>query len=134
MGYAWEMLAAVAVMAHDRGVCAKKHSHRGSGLIGLIDHRPNFLGDAGGWENHQTRSRLRCKERAMPGDPKVCREQARDCQLLAHTARTEAARQTFSNLAATWLSLASELEQRKALLDTWEKRTTLQTASSSNIH
>jgi hypothetical protein len=50
----------------------------------------------------------------MSGDPKACREQARDCLRLAHKARTTAARQTFSILASTWLSLASELEQRKA--------------------
>ena len=55
----------------------------------------------------------------MPGDPKACREQARECQRLSHTAKTEAGRETFSNLAATWLSLASELEQRKALVDAW---------------
>jgi hypothetical protein len=47
----------------------------------------------------------------MPGDSNACREQARDCLRLAHTARTAAARETFSNLAATWLSLARELEQ-----------------------
>ena len=68
----------------------------------------------------------------MPGDPRACRDQARDCLRLAHTARTAAARQTFTILASTWLSLASELEQR-ALLDSWETRT-LQTASSSATH
>ena len=69
----------------------------------------------------------------MPGDPKARREQERDCLRLAHTARSAAARETFSNLAATWLSLATELEQR--LLDTWgDKDRSLQTASSLAPH
>jgi hypothetical protein len=55
----------------------------------------------------------------MPGDPKECREHARSCQRLADTAINEEARQTFTNLAQTWLRLASELEVSKALLDTW---------------
>ena len=55
----------------------------------------------------------------MPGDPKECREHARSCQRLADTAINEEARQTFTNLAQTWLGLASELEVSKALIDTW---------------
>jgi hypothetical protein len=55
----------------------------------------------------------------MPGDPKECRDHARECQRLAQTARSETARLAFDNLANTWLGLAHELEVTKALLDTW---------------
>jgi hypothetical protein len=44
---------------------------------------------------------------------------ARECLRLAESATREAARETFSKLANTWLSLAAELERNQALLETW---------------
>jgi hypothetical protein len=55
----------------------------------------------------------------MPGDPTECREHARECERIANTATNEQTRETFQNLAKTWLRLASELEFSKALLNTW---------------
>ena len=55
----------------------------------------------------------------MPGDPKECREHARECQRIANTATNEQTREVFHNLATTWLRLANDLERSKALLDTW---------------
>ena len=55
----------------------------------------------------------------MPGDPTECREHARECERIANTASNEQRRETFQNLAKTWLRLANELEFSKALLDTW---------------
>jgi hypothetical protein len=55
----------------------------------------------------------------MPGDPKECREHAKNCSRLASEAKTEQARETFENLARTWMRLATDLENAKALLDEW---------------
>jgi hypothetical protein len=55
----------------------------------------------------------------VPGDPNECRMHARECLRLAESASKQEARETFSNLARTWLSLAAELERNQALLDTW---------------
>jgi hypothetical protein len=44
---------------------------------------------------------------------------ARECLRLAQSATREGARETFSKLANTWLSLAAELERNQALLETW---------------
>ena len=60
----------------------------------------------------------------MPGDPKECREHAKNCSRLASEAKTEHARETFENLARTWLRLAVDLENAQALLDQWGDRQT----------
>jgi hypothetical protein len=53
----------------------------------------------------------------MPGDPKECRQHALNCVRLAQTSSTPQAREQFASLANTWLRLATELEQARALLD-----------------
>lgn len=55
----------------------------------------------------------------MPGDPKECREHARQCLKLADLAITPVARERFQDLAKTWLRLATDLETAQALLDDW---------------
>jgi hypothetical protein len=55
----------------------------------------------------------------MPGDPKECREHAKNCMRLASEANTERARDTFTDLARTWTRLATDLENAEALLDEW---------------
>ena len=66
----------------------------------------------------------------MPCNPTECRMHARECLRLAESATREGARETFSKLANTWLSLAAELERNQALLETWGVNSdTSQTAS-----
>lgn len=55
----------------------------------------------------------------MPGDPKECREHAKQCFKLAELALTPDAKAYLFELARTWLKLASELETAKGLLDDW---------------
>ena len=52
----------------------------------------------------------------MPGDPKECRQRALTCVRLAQTSQYPHARDTFANLAKTWLKLADDLERNQALL------------------
>jgi hypothetical protein len=58
----------------------------------------------------------------MPGDPKECRQHALNCIELAKTAPSVQARETFANLANTWLRLAADLDASQALLDAWGSR------------
>ena len=58
---------------------------------------------------------------AMPGDPKECREYARNCQRLAATAPTDEVRESFASMAQTWLRLANELEATHALLKAYAR-------------
>jgi hypothetical protein len=53
----------------------------------------------------------------MPGDPQECRKHAANCKHLAEQATSPEAREHFSNLAAQWERLASELESAKAFLE-----------------
>jgi hypothetical protein len=55
----------------------------------------------------------------MPGDPSECREHAKTCLRLAAEAHNPQAKQTFKNLAETWLRVAADLEAAKALLKQW---------------
>ena len=57
----------------------------------------------------------------MPGDPEECRQHAVNCTQLACTASTPALRDHFASLATAWTSLANELEQTRALLNSIEK-------------
>ena len=52
-------------------------------------------------------------EANMPGDPKECRQHARE---LARLATTPQARETFLSLQMTWIRLAMELDQARALI------------------
>jgi hypothetical protein len=53
----------------------------------------------------------------MLGDPKECRQHALTCVRLAQTSEYPQARDTFANLAKTWLKLAADLERSQALID-----------------
>ena len=55
----------------------------------------------------------------MPGDPKECREHAKNCQEMADAAPSAMAKARFEELAQTWLRLASDLEHAKALVEHW---------------
>jgi hypothetical protein len=55
----------------------------------------------------------------MPGDPNECRQHAKRCQELAEDAPSQLAKARFEQLAQTWLRLASDLEQAKALVENW---------------
>jgi hypothetical protein len=53
----------------------------------------------------------------MPGDPRVCREHARNCAELARHAASTEARDHFASLHNSWLRLAAEIESGESLLD-----------------
>ena len=53
----------------------------------------------------------------MPGDPKQCRQHAERCAELARLASTPEARDQFLSLQMTWIRLASELDQARALIE-----------------
>jgi hypothetical protein len=55
----------------------------------------------------------------MPGDPKECREHAKNCLRMAAEAPSQLARVRFEKLAETWMRLATDLEHAKALLEQW---------------
>ena len=48
--------------------------------------------------------------------PKECRQHALNCVLEAKAAKTLEARESFANLARSWIKLAEELERTQALL------------------
>jgi hypothetical protein len=52
----------------------------------------------------------------MPGDPKECRQHAERCAELARLASTPV-RDQFLSLQMTWIRLASELDQARALIE-----------------
>jgi hypothetical protein len=52
----------------------------------------------------------------MPGDPKECRDHAKNCLRLAAESRTQEGRQLFEALAQKWLALATDLEAAAILL------------------
>ena len=53
----------------------------------------------------------------MPGDPEQCRQHAERCAELARLASTPEARDQFLSLQMTWIRLASELDQARALIE-----------------
>jgi hypothetical protein len=55
----------------------------------------------------------------MPGDPKECREHAKRCLQLAHKATNPVLKESLSDIAQTWMRLATDIEATKRLLDTW---------------
>ena len=52
----------------------------------------------------------------MPGDPKECRQHAERCAELARLARSVEDRDWFLALQMTWIRLAMELDQARALI------------------
>jgi hypothetical protein len=54
----------------------------------------------------------------MSGDPRKCHLQAAECLRLAKSACSPQGRETFTDLANTWLKLAAEFESDKMLLKT----------------
>jgi hypothetical protein len=67
-----------------------------------------FIGDGEG---------VASMEATMPGDPKECRQHAACCAELARLASTPEARDKFLSLQITWIRLALELDQARALID-----------------
>jgi hypothetical protein len=55
----------------------------------------------------------------MPGDPKECREHAKQCLKLASEAPTPVGQERFEILAHRWLVLAADLEAAQVLLREW---------------
>ena len=55
----------------------------------------------------------------MPGDPKECREHAKNCRDMAEAAVSPMAKARFEDLARTWTRLANDLEHAKALVEHW---------------
>ena len=53
----------------------------------------------------------------MPGDPQQCRQHAERCAELARLTSTPEARDQFLSLQMTWIRLASELDQARALIE-----------------
>ncbi len=53
----------------------------------------------------------------MPGDPRECRLRAVKCLELAQRANSQAIKDNFVNIAATWQRLANQLEAMRALLE-----------------
>jgi hypothetical protein len=52
----------------------------------------------------------------MPGDPNECRKRALHYLEMARAARTPEQKMRLTDLAQSWLNLATELERVKALL------------------
>ena len=52
----------------------------------------------------------------LPGDPKECRQRARNCLQIAEEARSADVARTFVDLTHSWTKLAIELESAQALL------------------
>jgi hypothetical protein len=57
----------------------------------------------------------------MPGDPKECREHAKNCLRRSTESPSPLAKARFEELAKTWMRLATDLEQAKALVEHWDK-------------
>ena len=55
----------------------------------------------------------------MPGDPKECREHAKNCLRMAAEAPSPLAKARFQKLAETWMRLATDLEHARALVEQW---------------
>ena len=53
----------------------------------------------------------------MSGDPKECREHAKECLKQARSAPTLLVMTKFESLAHSWLRLAEDLERTEALLE-----------------
>ena len=60
-----------------------------------------------------------CKERAVPGDPKQCRNQAVRCTVLAAETTNPQIKERLLALAQHWNILALDLEAMTELLDEW---------------
>jgi hypothetical protein len=65
----------------------------------------------------------------MPGDPEECRQQARNCKLLAEQTANQDSKQTLLHLAQSWAKLAAELESALALLNAVNEIKLLETES-----
>jgi hypothetical protein len=52
----------------------------------------------------------------MPGDPKDCRQHAKNCWVLATEAKTPELKHHFTDLAQRWAELATDLETTQRLL------------------
>jgi len=57
----------------------------------------------------------------MPGNPKECRQHAKNCRRLAAESRTGSGRNTFLNLADTWERLAADLENAELFIKAMEE-------------
>ena len=57
----------------------------------------------------------------MPGDPRECLEQARECVRLANSTDDPRDRADYATLAYTWLKLAKIFEHDNAMLARWGK-------------
>jgi hypothetical protein len=55
----------------------------------------------------------------MPGDPRECLEQARECVRLANSTHDPRVRADYATLAYTWLKLAKIFEHDNAMLTRW---------------
>jgi hypothetical protein len=55
----------------------------------------------------------------MSGDPRECRLRAAECFQIAESTNSPKYREAFTELARTWLKLATEFEGDNALLEAW---------------
>jgi hypothetical protein len=83
-----------------------------SAAIGQLDlaKQPMTLEDAREQHIHQLR------QLDGQSDPGECRQRALECVRLAQTTKDPEARQTWSDLARTWLIFAADLEANECLL------------------
>lgn len=58
----------------------------------------------------------------MTGDPTQCRAYAAQCSEMAAKARNLEHKRLLTNLAESWLSIANELENSRALMDAYPPR------------
>jgi len=72
-----------------------------------------------GYAREQRANQLRQLDRQI--DPGECRQRALECVRLAQTTKDPEARQVWSDLAKTWLTLAFDLEANECLMDEWGK-------------
>ena len=83
-------------------------NHERSGFLFVRIRTESIVNDDG--------ERRRVMEARMPGDPKECRQHARNCLRLAEQAVSPEVTRTFVDLAHSWTKLALELESAQALL------------------
>jgi hypothetical protein len=69
----------------------------------------------------------------MPGDPKLCREHANRCWVLASQISDPVLKESVADTAERWAVLATELEAVDSLLEALDQAETLASAGASTL-
>jgi hypothetical protein len=69
----------------------------------------------------------------MPGDPKLCREHAKRCSVLASQISDPVLKQSLTDTAQRWAVLATELETVDSLLEALDEPDNLASTGALNV-